>query len=383
MPSSKPNELQSGWLRYRIVESLQQQGFQIQNGLIVPPDLDKKETLRALHQAAVIHNKERSRRGLERHESRLLSYIASGTDIVPERINPRIVLVQSGSEDELLFRYVRLHWSIPVSAGYGRRLRFTVYDESNGKLMGIFGICDPIISLGPRDRWIGWNRETKNRRLQCVMDLFVLGAVPPYSHLLCGKLIALLSTTQYVQATFRDKYGGRNSYISQRPLDDRLALLTTTSALGRSSLYNRLKYKEQQVFQSVGFTRGSGEFHFKNGVYDRLRAFALDYCDATAKHPSWGDGFRNRREIVRKTLPFLGLSTELMYHGIKRQIFVSPLADNTPAFLRGDDQTLQCYERTVEDIFDWFRARWLLPRAARDSRYKYFEPETYRLWKTK
>lgn len=383
MTTSKPNELQSGWWRYRVVDSLLRQGFEIENGLIVPPELTQKENVRTLHQASVFHNRARSRQGLERHESRLLSYIASGTDVIPEKINPRLVLVRSGSEDELLFRYVRLHWSIPVSAGYGRRLRFTVYDEFNGKLMGIFGMCDPIFSLGPRDRWIGWNRETKNRRLQSVMDLFVLGAVPPYSHLLGGKLMALLSTTQYIQETFSDKYGGRVSYISRRPLDGSLALLTTTSALGRSSLYNRLKYKERQVFRSVGFTRGSGEFHFKNGVYDKLRAFALDYCDATAKHPSWGDGFRNRREIVRKTLPLLGLSTELIYHGIEREIFVSPLGANAYAFLRGDDPTLRCFQHTAAEMFDWFRNRWLLPRAARDTRYKDFDPETYRLWETK
>ena len=97
------------------------------------------------------------------------------------------------------------------------------------------------------------------------MDLFVLGAVPPYSHLLCGKLVALLAASREVQQAFQRKYDGKRSYISGRRLDDRLALLTTASALGRSSLYNRLDYRGQPVFQSVGFTRGSGEFHFSNG----------------------------------------------------------------------------------------------------------------------
>ena len=109
------------------------------------------------------------------------------------------------------------------------------------------------------------------------MDLFVLGAVPPYSHLLCGKLIALLATSRAVQEEFRRKYGQKRSYINRRPLDGRLALLTTTSALGRSSLYNRLRYKENNVFKSVGTTRGSGYFHFSNGFYEDLRQFALEH----------------------------------------------------------------------------------------------------------
>ena len=368
-------------LRSRVVQSLRKQGFQIREGFLVPPDAKDKNGLRALHGEAVKHNVARSRPGLERHETRLLSYIATGRDVIPEKIRPRLVLVQPGSEDELLFRYVRLHWSIPVSAGYGRRLRFVVYDESNGKLIGIFGLSDPIFDLGPRDQWIGWSRDARKRRLQCVMDMFVLGAVPPYSHLLCGKLVAMLATSQDVYEAFRRKYNGQRSTISRKLLDGRLALLTTTSALGRSSLYNRLRYGEHHVFQNVGYTRGSGDFHFSNGFYDDLRKFAITYCNPTAKHPLWGDGFRNRRELVRKTLPLLGLSSELLYHGIEREIFVVPLATNTPAFLRGDHQRLRYHRRSVNDLFEWFQDRWLLPRAARDDRYRVFDPEHYRLWR--
>lgn len=269
-----------------------------------------------------------------------------------------------------------------MSAGYGRRIRFVVYDESNNKLIGIFGLGDPVFGLGSRDRWIGWDRDARKKRLQNVMDLFVLGAVPPYSHLLAGKLIALLATSLDVQDEFRRKYGGRQSYISRKPLDARLALLTTTSALGRSSLYNRLRYHDQLIFQSVGFTRGSGDFHFSNGIYDDLRTFALENCDATAKHQSWGTGFRNRRELVRKALPLLGLSSDLLYHWIEREVFLAPLARNTAAFLRGDDQQLQCRRRTVDELFSWFRDRWLLPRAIREDRYLSFDPKTYRIWTT-
>ena len=377
---SKKGAREAKRLRTRIIRSFRQQGFKIRKGLLVPPSTGDKDKLRSLHLEAVKHNVERSRPGLKRHEDRLLPYIASGTEVIPERIRPRLVQVYPGSDHELLFRYVRLHWSVPVSAGYGRRLRFIIYDESNAKVIGIFGLGDPVFGLGPRDRWIGWSPEARKNRLQCVMDLFVLGAVPPYSYLLCGKLVALLSTSQDVQEEFRRKYGGREANISGKPLDGRLALLTTNSALGRSSLYNRLRYGGQQAFQRVGYTRGSGDFQFSNGFYDDLRKFALEYCDATAKHALWGDGFRNRRELVRKTLPLLNLPGELLYHGIKREIFVAPLAENTREFLKGDDQRLQWHNRTVDELFEWFRTRWLLPRAERDSRYLHFEKESYRLW---
>jgi hypothetical protein len=367
-------------LRARVLRSLRTQGFRIRAGRLVPPDPSDKEQLRALHAEAVRHQIERSRAGLARHENRLLAFIASGAEVDPERIRPRLVVVKPDSEDELLFRYARLHWSIPVSAGYGRRLRFNVYDDANGKLMGVFGLGDPVFSLGPRDRWIGWDRAAKSARLQCVMDLFVLGAVPPYSQLLCGKLIALLATSSEVQAAFRRKYHGSRAFISGRPVTARLALLTTTSALGRSSLYNRLSFEGRPVFRSLGYTRGSGEFHFGNGFYDDLRALAEAHCEATAKDARWGTGFRNRRELLRKVLPLLGLSRELVYHGVQREIFAAPLAHNAREFLRGDHQRLRLFARSADDLFEWFRERWLLPRAVRDDSYRSFDRKSYRLW---
>lgn len=367
-------------MRRRILRSLRKQGFRVYKGRIVSSESGDKDYIRRLHQEAVCHKIEQSRPGLQHHEEHLLSYIATGNEVVPDKIHPRLVEVQPNSDDELLFRYVRLHWSIPVSAGYGRRLRFMVYDESNGKLIGIFGLGDPVFNLGPRDRWIGWNADEKRVRLQCVMDLFVLGAVPPYSHLLCGKLVALLATSDEVRRAFQRKYKGKKALISRRQLDNRIALMTTTSALGRSSLYNRLNYYEDPAFISVGFTKGSGEFHFSNGFYEELRDFADMHCDPTAKHMRWGKGFRNRRELLRKALPLLGLSPELLYHGVQREILVAPLASNTQAFLRGEHKKLLAYQRTADDIFAWFRERWLLPRASRDTRYHLFNRESYRLW---
>lgn len=367
-------------LRDRLLCSLREQGFAMRDGRLVPPDQCDKERVRALHANAVRYQVERAREGLARHEDRLLAYIANGNEVVPERIRPRLVVVDPGSQEELLFRYARLHWSIPVSAGYGRRLRFVVYDEANGKLMGVLGLGDPVFSLGARDRWIGWDKAARSDRLQHVMDLFVLGAVPPYSHLLCGKLLALLATSREVLEAFRYKYDGRKTLISGRQHSGELALLTTTSALGRSSLYNRLSFKGRLVFHSLGYTQGSGEFHFSNGIYRDLRALAAAHCEATAKDARWGTGFRNRRELLRKALPLLGLSPDLVYHGVQREIFAAPLASNSLEFLRGGYDKLQYYDYNIEELFNWFRERWLLPRSWRDKNYLSFNRNSYRLW---
>ena len=363
-----------------VKKSLRKQGFRIRAGRIVAPNPSRKDELRKLHALAVSHLVERAKKGLVRYEKDLRSRVAPGDVVVPERIQPRLVQVLPNSPEELLFRYASLHWSVPVSSGYGRRLRFLVLDDSNGKLIGLFGLADPVFSLAPRDNWIGWDKEARKQRLQHVMEAFVLGAVPPYSYLLCGKLIAMLVTSNEVRKAFATKYQHRRSVILGRRLSARLALIMTTSALGRSSIYNRLRYRADPLFKSVGFTSGSGEFHLSDGLYKPMRDYAVRYCAPTAKQVLWGSGFRSKREVLRKALIKIGLSGDLLYHGIGREIFAIPLAHNTRPFLQGEHSRLRYVDRPAEDLFSWFRERWLLPRAANDKRYKAFSPSSYAIW---
>ena len=370
-------------LRKRIIRSLRDQGFVVQDGTIRPPAELSKDRTRGLHQTAVQHQIERRRAGLARKEQHLLGHIASGGDISPSEVRPRLVEVLPRSEEELLFRYTSLHWSIPVSSGYGRRLRFLVVDDYNGKLIGVIGLGDPVYSLRPRDTWIGWTSADRTQRLRNVMDAFVLGAVPPYSFLLCGKLVAMLAVSETVRDAFKKKYGGRRSLIRRTLHDGRLALVTTTSALGRSSIYNRLRFHDRTLYHSVGYTRGSGEFHFSNGLYGSIWRFVREHCEATAKHDLWGSGFRNRREVIKKCLPELGLSDTWLYHGIRREVFAVPLAHNTREFLRGQHVRLAWHHDGEQEIFRYFRDRWMLPRSKWDRRFASWCRDDWSLWTPK
>jgi hypothetical protein len=368
-------------LRALILSSLKEQGYDIAGSRPIPPTISSKDDLRALHAPSVAHRLERAAGELRRHEDRLVKHIAYGVEIDPERILPKLVPVTRGSEEERLFRYASLHWSIPVSSGYGRRLRFLVVDGNNEKLIGIIGLGDPVFNVGVRDRWIGWDFAARKERLQQVMDAFVIGAVPPYSQLLMGKLVAMLLVSREVHAAFAAKYGHQTSRIANRPLANRLALITTTSALGRSSLYNRLSFDGRRLFVSAGFTEGYGEFHFTNGVYGAISNYARNVCQPTERNVLWGgDGFRNRREVIRKSLMSLGLTSEMVYHGVQREFFVVPVASNAVEYLCGRHTSLRPTVYSVIELFAYFRERWLLPRADRDQRYRDFETESYRLW---
>jgi Domain of unknown function (DUF4338) len=369
-------------LKQLIRQSLHAQGFEITRDRITL-HVDNKEALRQIHTQAAEAEVKRAESALRLHEDHLLAYIADGEEVSPERIHPRLIAVEPGTDYARLFRYARLHWSIPVSNGYGRRFGFVLLDENNGKLIGILGLSDPIFSLRVRDDWIGWDLEQHKQRLYHAMEAYVLGAVPPYSRLLCGKFVAMVATSCEVRQIFRNRYMGSETLIRRRKQPAELALVTTISALGRSSLYNRLKFHDRLLLQSVGYTTGWGTFHFANGVYEKILAFVHEHCTGTAKAERWGSGeFRSRKEVIRKCLQVLGFHHSWMLHHVKREVFVAPLARNSQAFLRGETEHLDYWDETVMTYFTFFRERWLLPRAKRDASYRRFRREEWRLWPT-
>lgn len=151
-----------------------------------------KEVIRASHSYQRAEVTQREWQAIRRHSEFLLTQFANGSEVDPALIQPELIPVVSGEWTGNLFRFAALLWSVPVSSGYGRRLRFLVRDRQNGKLIGIFALGDPVFNLQCRDRWIGWDVNDRRARLVHLMDAYVVGAVPPYNQLLGGKLVASL-----------------------------------------------------------------------------------------------------------------------------------------------------------------------------------------------
>lgn len=142
------------------------------------------------HAAQRAAYREGERKFVEQRGRKLLPHFAEGKDVQPESVEPYISLVAPRSADAKRFRFATLLWSVPVSRGFGRRMRFLARDRANDKLIGIFALTDPMFNLQARDSWIGWNVHDRCERLVHVMDAHVVGAVPPYPAL-CFSAISL------------------------------------------------------------------------------------------------------------------------------------------------------------------------------------------------
>jgi hypothetical protein len=361
--------LESAKLKERLVDSLEQLGFTFTSDQVCPPAYPTKESIREMYAAERRKSVIERRDWIDRIERRALPYFASGNEVNVNDIHPRLELVQSSFQAEL-FRYACLLWSIPISPGYGRRMRFLVLDESNNKLIGILGLSDPVYCLAVRDKWIQWNDSEKRLRLWHIMDAYVLGAVPPYNFLLGGKLVALLATTNEIRRHFVDKYANRPSSILRIVREPHLVLLTTASAMGRSSMLNRIKRNNELIWQSLGMTAGWGHFHLGNGLFEEITDFMRVKRPNVFSSYKFGGGPSWKLRVIRSCLQELGLPTDILQHGIRREVFAAPLAHNWKDFLRGSDASPSFYDRSITDITRFFCNRWLLPRAQRDQRYK-------------
>ena len=337
-----------------------------------------KDEIRRLHFCKRRELLQRSRKFLRSHASRLVKFIASGNEVVPEEISPKVVpITDPESLESKLFRFATLSWSVPVSQGFGRRLRCLVMDESNGKLMGIFGLCDPVFNLRVRDEWIGWTAQDRRERLKYVVDAFVVGAVPPYSFLKGSKLVAAMIPSREVVEMFKKRYSRRVSVIRQRVHDGDLALITTSSALGRSSLYSRVKVNGHLLYHRLGMNSGYGHFHLSEEVFSLMRELLRinnhPYCNGYR----YGQGPNWKMRVIKAALRYMGFSPEVLRHGVRREVYAAPLAENFREFLRGEEKVLRYSMMSLSDITNYALERWILKRARWDRRYENYKSEDF------
>lgn len=370
-------------LRDAILDHLKSLRLPDANGTETDGSLSK-DSIRASHNSQRIELLRREWSVLGPRSDALLRNFADGSKLDPAAIDPELVPVKSDHPTADLFRFATLLWSVPVSRGYGRRMRYLVRDRANGKLIGIFALGDPVFNLQARDKWIGWNVDDRRARLVNVMDAYVVGAVPPYSMLLGGKLVASLIGSAKVGADFAARYGGTTGIISQQNKGARLVLVTVTSALGRSSLYNRLKLTAPSEgnapprtlvdLQHIGETRGYGHFQLSNGLFAALRELLARQGHPYAAGHQYGEGPNWRLRVLRVGLQKLGLDDELLRHGIVREVYAMPLAPDFRDYLCGRTAELHLARPTLSEIAAAALQRWVLPRAARYPEYTTFRP---------
>jgi hypothetical protein len=335
-----------------------------------------KDFIRAVHNAQRNAKLALHKAFIAENSTDLLKHFASGAEIDPALIQPVLKLVKSGTWESDLFRLASLTWSVPVSNGFGRRLRYLVWDAHHDRLIGLIAIGDPVFNLSVRDKLIDWNARARGKRLVNVMDAYVLGAVPPYNALLCGKLVACLVRSREVYNDFSRAYGDTKGIISKKKKKAKLLVVTTSSSMGRSSVYNRLKLGETKYFEPIGYTGGWGHFHVPDDLFADLRQYLREIGHKYADRHRFGQGPNWKLRTTRAALVELGFKDDMLRHGVQREVFFCKLASNAVSLLHTGKSRGRPNLRsllTVAEIGALAIQRWVLPRSQRRPEYKLWD----------
>ena len=328
---------------------------------LIPPSYYDKKTIKdsmgiKRQELIAIHSQ-----WIQKHANLPLKNLAKGSAAWKSDVQPEIEVCETQKQFDI-FRFLRFYWSSPYSEYVGRRIKLIVRDGAipEKPVIGIAALGSSIIHIPERDTWVGWDVPTRTRNLIYAMDAYVLGALPPYNHLLGGKLMSYILASNEVRKIFREKYQNRVTSISQRTASD-LVCLFTTSLYGKSSQYNRLNYRSKPLYLPIGHTKGYGTLHLTDETFRAMRSMLLEKgVDVTNR---FGDGPIWRMRVMRTAAELLGFDADfLLRHSFKRQIFAVPLAKNLKEFLNGVDERPDYEHYPLADLVSYWRERWLYMR---------------------
>lgn len=335
-----------------------------EGSLVLPGE--GKTVVRQLHRAQRRNRLLAAQPFLQAALPKVFPSFADGSELDVRKIRFALRVVKTGTIEADLFRVATMTWSVPVSVGFGRRIRYLVWDECHDRLAGVIALGDPVYNLSVRDNAIGWTVHDRAERLVGLLDAYVLGAVPPYSFLLGGKAVACLVRSRDVFADFQAKYGGTVGVISKVEKSANLLAVTTTSSMGRSSVYNRLRLDGESYFERVGYTVGWGHFHITDALFEQMRDYLRERDHAYADHHKFGEAPNWRLRTIRAALKALRINETVLKHGIQREVFVAKLAANAFDVLHhGKEEPDISGLHSVAEISTMAVERWMVPRAAR------------------
>ena len=355
-------------LKNRIIEILKEQGFEINPHL--KPKECSKTAYQKIQQKARLEQIALHKKFLSSSIKKVKKFCRNGNEIIPERISLELREVQPDSFEEILFKWWNLiWWSIPYQRSIGRQMRFLLWDKTHDAPFGLILLQSPILKMSARDKYLGIPRDELDIWVNKSLYAQRVGALPPYNELLGGKMVALALTCNEIREAYKRKYSNYATLLKKRQLEPELLFITTTSAFGESSIYNRLKYNEEVVAEFLGYTKGSGTFHIPESLYKELLAFleskGIDISRGCEHGPS------RKLRLISLSLRYLGIA-DFVYHGIKRGVYLFPLAKNLKKVINEGESPIWV-DRPFNKLVDYWKERWAIPRSKRVLKWKEFD----------
>jgi hypothetical protein len=372
----KKNSIQSQEekiLKKRIVRVLKEQGFSVNPHL--RPIEPTKQVYRKIQERSRLEQLSFHKNFLRNFTGTAKMFCRDGCDINPEEIALELREVKSKSLEEDIFRWWNfIWWSIPYQHPYGRQMRFVLWDTHHDLPFGLINLQSPILKMSVRDKRLGIPNNELDFWVNKSMSAQRVGALPPFNELIGGKMVALALTSNEIREKYRQKYKGYVSVLRKKKIRPELLFITTTSAFGKSSMYDRLKYNGEVAAELLGNTQGSGSFHIPEKYYEEM--LQLLKRKGVKVGRGFGNGPSRKLKLISNGFRLLGLGDSFSYHGIQREFYLFSLVNNLQEVIK-HEQPPKWIDRPLSRIVDYWKERWAIPRSRNIQTWKRFKASRF------
>ena len=181
-------------------------------------------------------------------------------------------------------------------------------------------------------------------------------------------MVALAASSADIRRAYETKYASRKN-SKGRSLPSRLLFVTTSSAYGRSSVYERLSYRGEKVCSFIGMTAGAGTFQIPERLYQKILVFLRQRGNNVDRN-AFRKGPSRKLRLIDKALDMMNL--KFSYHNVRRGVYLFPHASNLSDVLSLSKEPIW-HNRPFDQLASYWRLRWCLPRAQRICGWRSFQ----------
>jgi len=356
-------------LKNKIIKSLKEQGFNVGDRL--NPKRNSKINLKKIHKIKRLEQIKKHKKFLLQNIDLVKKFSICGKDIDISKIDLEIREIKPNTEESKIFFWWNLAWwSLPYDSPIGRQMRFIIWDKYHNAPFGLIGLQSPPIASSIRDKFLGLYNGNRVNWINQSMYGQRIGALPPYNELLGGKMVALALVSNELKQHYERKYKNKKTLMEGKKIPARILFITTTSAFGKSSMYDRVKYKKDTISNFIGFTSGAGTFHLSENLYKELLNF-LSHKGINIKR-GYGTGPSRKLKLVTEGFKMLGLNGKkenYIFHNIKRGYYIFPLVNNLEDVLK-NKKNPKWKNYSFKELKEFWLNRWALPRSERKDEWK-------------
>jgi hypothetical protein len=240
-----------------------------------------------------------------------------------EELKPKVVVVNKP--------YLETDWNMlrvfchtmDFNQTPGRFIKLLISD-SNDRYLGILSVASDVITIGSRDKYIGWtseNRLNDGKLTHSAIGSCIMATQPFGYNFLGGKLTACLVTSETVRNAWKKIY------------NDVLVGMTTTSLYGSYSMYNNLKW-----WHKCGSTTGKILIKPDEKIYQVWHDWiktnkSTEYeKKLTQKEGVSGPVTSAKLRIIQMIFDSCGIKTSHYTHGYERGSYSSLFYENSKDF---------------------------------------------------